>query len=115
MFGSKMISTVEAMKLKYRLRKEEVFGVYYFVALPGAKELEYKPQNENFEYTFIHTFTEMYFILKLKGGEHYFKVPAKTGLILKAKLKLNIVANNTKVQHRYVTVELAQKSNLCDF
>ena len=88
--------------------------MYYFVALPGAKELEYKPQNENCVYTFIHTFTEMDFILKLEGEEHYFKVPAKTGLILRAKLKLNIVPNNTKVQHRYVTVELARKDNLCE-
>ena len=108
-FGSKMISTVEAMKLKYRLRQKDVFEIYYNVALPGPKELEYTPHCDNCEYTFIHTFTEMDFILKLKGGDHYFKVPARSGLILIPKLKLTIVENNTKVQHRYVTVEFARK------
>ena len=103
-FGNKMMSTVESMKSKFRLRHEEVAEIYYWLALPGTEIQDYKPQCDRCEYTFIHTFTEMDFILKLDEGDHYFKVPARSGLVLTNRLKLIIVENNTKVQHRYATV-----------
>ena len=56
----------------------------------------------------------MDFILSVAGGKHYFKVPAKTGLIFKATMTLVTVANHTDVQHRYVTVELTKKGSLTD-
>ena len=51
-------------------------------------------------------------IVKLKAGEHDFKIAARTGLVFKATTKLIIVENNTEVQHRWVMVELAQKGQL---
>ena len=60
------------------------------------------------------TFTQMDIILKLEEGDHYFKVPARQGLIFTATLNLRIVANKTDMQHRFVMVELARKSQLDD-
>ena len=108
-FGNKMMSTVESMKSKFRLRHEEVAEIYYWLALPGTERQDYKPQCDRCEYTFIHTFTEMDFILKLAKGDHYFKVPARSGLLITKNMRLITVENNTRKQHRYVTVELAKK------
>ena len=108
-FGNKMILTVDAMKFKYRLRQKDVAAIYYGVALPGTKDQEYTPQCENCEYNFIHNFTEMDFILKLVEGDHYFKVPARSGLMITNNMRLIIMENNTRMQHRYVTVELVKK------
>ena len=46
-FGNKMISTVEAMKRKFRLRQEDAAEIYYWVALPGTKDQEHTPQSDN--------------------------------------------------------------------
>ena len=51
-------------------------------------------------------------ILRLEGGDHYFRVQARKGLILKATLNLTIVANKIEIQHRFVMVELARKGQL---
>ena len=81
-FGGKMIQTVSQMKMKFQLRQQELLEIFYFVALPGADESIYNPHNKNSEYIFLHTFTEMDVSLRLEGGDHYFRVPAKKGLIL---------------------------------
>ena len=82
------------------------------MALPGAEESTYKLHHNNSEYVFMLTFTQMDVILKLEEGDHYFIVPARRGLIFKANLNLCIVANKTDMQHRFVMVELARKSQL---
>ena len=67
-----------------------------------------------YEYLVLYSFTDMDVIMNLEAGEHYVKIAARTGLILKATIKLIIVENNTEVQHRYVMVELARKGQLND-
>ena len=111
-FGNKMVTTVDAIRMKYSLNEQEVFGISYFVALPGAAKSAYVPRAQNCECVILHTFTNMDFILVIKGEEHFFKVAAKTALVFKTEMQLFKTANETEVQHRYVMVELAKKGSL---
>ena len=113
-FGSKLVSTVDAIKLKYFLSKQEVFGISYFVAQPGAAKSQYVPRMENCENAILHTFTDLDVILVLNGEEHFVKVKSKTALVFKTDIQLFKPKNETKNNHRYVIVELAKKGSLQD-
>ena len=64
-FGGKMIQTISQMKMKFKLTEQELLEIFYFVALPDAKESTYKLHNKNSEYIFLHTFTELDVSLRL--------------------------------------------------
>ena len=113
-FGNKMVTTVDAIKMKYSMKEQDVFGISYFVALPGAAKSAYVPRTQNCECVILHTFTDMDFILVIKGEEHFFKVAAKTALVFKTGMQLFKTGNETEVQHRYVMVELARKGSLTE-
>ena len=111
-FGNKLISTVAAIKMKYSLDKQDVFGVSYFVAQPGAARSQYVPRMENCENVILHSFTDLDVILLLDGEEHFVKVASKTALVFKAEIQLYKSKNETKNNHRYVIVELAKKGSV---
>ena len=113
-FGNKMVTTVNAIKMKYSLDEYEVFGISYFVVLPGAPKTAYVPRTQNCECVILHTFTDMDFILVIKGEEHFFKVASKTAFVFKTGMQLFKTGNETKLQHRYVMVELARTGSLTD-
>ena len=113
-FGNKLISTVNAIKMKYSLHKQEVFGISYFVAQPGATKSQYVPRTENCEIAILHSFTNLDVILVLNGEEHFVKVKSKTALVFKTEIQLFKSKNETKNNHRYVIVELARKGSLAE-
>ena len=92
------------MKVKFQLDQQEVEEIHFYMALPGAEESTYELHCSNSEYVFMLTYTQMDVILKLAEGDHFFKVPARRGLIFKSNLRLRIVANKTDMQHRFVMV-----------
>ena len=98
-FGGKMIQTISRMKIKFNLTDQELLEIVYFLALPEAESYVYKLRNKRSQYLFLHTFTELDVMLKLERGNHYFRVPAKRGLIFESSLELTIVENKTQIRH----------------
>ena len=113
-FCGKLIQTISRMKVKFNLTDQELLEITYFLALPDAKSHAYKLRNKRSQYLFLHTFTELDVMLKLERGNHYFRVPAKRGLIFESTLELTIVENKTQICHRFTLVEFARKNNIHD-
>ena len=97
LFGGRMIQTISRMKMKFNLTEQELLEITYFLVLPNAKSHVYKLRNKRSQYLFLHTFTELDVKLQLEGGNHYFRVPAKRGLIFESTLELTIVENKTQI------------------
>ena len=112
--GSKLVEITAHLKMKFGLSDQELLDIYYYVALPKAGELVYALRNENCQHIFLLTFTEMDVNLLLGDGVHYFRLPSKTGLILKTPFGIEIVENRTKIQHRFMIFELARKAQIKD-
>ena len=94
--------------------EQELLEIVYFLAIPEAENYVYKLRNKSSQYIFLNTFTELDVKLKLEGGNHYFRVPAKRGLIFESTRELTIVENKTQIRHRFTVVEFARKSNIHD-